>query len=346
MQERRSFAALEAAVETEAARFSGRGDSESGRTASDRGTGVSSGGTSSAEATSPTPSPSSSGRTRALDAARKRLFRDEIRASAALAGAVLEPAELEALLAHGVALGGRPLQTYVVAADYAEAARYVRSAPLGGRRNPYLRVEEIVELHAHAARRSPAARPGTWRATAAERLAGGVVPPPPWLVPREIDAFVARLAPGPPQGGSPLLWVTQAHERFHRIHPFAQGNGRVCRLVTNLLLRRLGLAPFIVRAAEAGRYRAALQRADARDPWPLAVVIARSVLAGVRELAAAAADEPDLRPVAALAEGPERDALYKAAQRGRLRVVRRNGTLLTTAAWLAAYRTSRRARKV
>jgi hypothetical protein len=29
--------------------------------------------------------------------------------------------------------------------------------------------------------------------------------------------------------------------------------------------------------------------------------------------------------------------LYKAAQRGRLRVVRRDGRLYTTAAWVAAY---------
>lgn len=365
MQERRSFAALEAALDIEA-RFSGRPDSQNDRSAfgqspgaafgrraaldrgpgtvSDRSSAVPSGGLSYSGA-SPAHDAPAFGRARPRDAAYERLFREEIRTSAALAGAVLEPAELEALLAHGIALGGRPLQTYITAADYAEAARYVRSAPAAGRRNPYLRVEEIVELHALAARRSPTARAGTWRATAAERLAGGVVPPPPWLVPREIDAFVARLAPGPPQTGSPLLWVTQAHERFHRIHPFAQANGRVCRLVTNLLLRRLGLPPFLVRPRGAGRYGAALQRADARDPWPLAVVIARSVLAGARELAAAA-DEADLLPLATLAGGPDRDALYKAAQRGRLRVVRRGGALLTTPAWLEAYRASRRTRAV
>jgi Fic family protein len=270
------------------------------------------------------------------------LFLEEIRGSAALSGAALDRGEVEALLAGGVALGGRPLGAYIAVADYADAVRYLRAAPLPGRRSPYVLVEEVVELHARALRRSPAARPGTWRAAAVERLTGGVVPPPPWLIPREIAAFVARVAFGPPEGASKLLWVAQAHERFHRIHPFTAGNGRTGRLVTNLLLRRLDLPPFAVRSRDALRYLAALQRADSRDPWPLALVLARSVLAGATRLVAAHEERDDLCAISSFAAGAERAALYKAAQRGRLRVVRRNGSLLTTAAWLTEYRASRR----
>jgi hypothetical protein len=47
-----------------------------------------------------------------------------------------------------------------------------------------------------------------------------------------------------------------------------------------------------------------------------------------------------LVPVAALAGPAGRAALYKAIQRGRLRVVRRGRALLTTKAWLAEYRAS------
>ncbi len=273
-----------------------------------------------------------------------RLYLDEIRASAALAGASLEPGEVEALVTRGVALGGRPLEAYVAVADYADAVRYLRAAPLPSRRSPYLRLEEIVELHARATRRAAGAHPGTWRATTLERLAGDVVPPPPWFVPREIDAFVARFGPGPQAGASHLLWLAEAHERLRRIHPFAEANGRTVRLVTNLLLRRLALPPFVVRERDAERYRAALRRADSRDPWPLAGVIGRSILAGLAQLLAALESGGDLRAVAAFAAGAERDALYKAAQRGRLRAVRRNGALLTTQAWIDAYRSSRRVR--
>jgi hypothetical protein len=320
MQDRRSFAALDAAIRSEAARAASR--ARPGAPAPDEAAASGAG--------SPLP----------LD----RLYREEIGCSAALSGAALDPRELEALLSRGLALGGRPLETYIAAADYADAVGYLRAAPLAGPRTPFLRVEEIVEFHARATRRSPAARPGTWRATTAARLPGGVVPPPPWLVPRQIEAFVARLAPGPPREDSALLWVAQAHERFHRIHPFARANGRTGRLVTNLLLRRLGLPPFIVRPREHGRYLAALQRADSRDPWPLAAVVARSVLAGLRELAGRGGEALDLRPLVTFAAGAERAALYKAVQRGRLQAVRRDGALQTSEAWLASYHASRHAR--
>jgi Fic-DOC domain mobile mystery protein B len=62
------------------------------------------------------------------------------------------------------------------------------------------------------------------------------------------------------------------HHRLVSIHPFANGNGRHARLLTDLLLAADGAAPFtwgqgdLVHAGEAReRYLAALRAADARD---------------------------------------------------------------------------------
>ena len=62
------------------------------------------------------------------------------------------------------------------------------------------------------------------------------------------------------------------HHRLVSIHPFANGNGRHTRLMTDLLLTANGGEPFtwgrgdLVRAGEAReRYLAALRAADARD---------------------------------------------------------------------------------
>ncbi len=274
---------------------------------------------------------------------RSRLIREwsslafeEVVASCALAGARLDEHELRALVERGIAAGEHRFRDYTIAAGYADAARSVAAAE--PRRNrPFIRTDEIVELHARATRFQPEARSGAWRTTTAETLQSGVVPPPFWLVPREIAAFVTRFAPGPRPDTSPILYVAEAHERFARIHPFEAGNGRVDRLLANLLLRRLGLPPFIVRRRDAVRYRAALARADARDLWPLALVIARSVLEGLLRLTA----DGELRPLASFARGPEREALYKAAQRNRLQTVRRGATILTNEAWIADYRGSR-----
>ncbi|MGP6156228.1 MAG: Fic family protein, partial [Vulcanimicrobiaceae bacterium] len=138
--------------------------------------------------------------------------------------------------------------------------------------------------------------------------------------------------------------VAEAHLRFARIHPFRRGTGRTGRLMVNLLLRRLGLPPFALRGRAAKRYISALGQGGAADPLVPALILARAVLAATSSLSGAAGTSGELAPLASLSTGPGKDALYKAAQRGRLRVVRRHGALFTTEAWIAEYRLSRRAR--
>jgi hypothetical protein len=101
----------------------------------------------------------------------------------------------------------------------------------------------------------------------------------------------------------------------------------------------LGLPPFVAPRASA-TYFDALQLAQAGDPWTLAFVIAKSIGAGLARLLETA-DENALELLADVAPPPQRAAMYKAAQRGRLRTVRRGAHLYTTRAWLEAYAASR-----
>jgi len=111
-----------------------------------------------------------------------------------------------------------------------------------------------------------------------------------------------------------------------------------------LLLQRLGLPPLVIGARDRARYLRDRIPAGGRGVPPLAVLFARSLLASTSALVGATRADDELRPVAAFASGAERAALYKAAQRARLRTVRRDSALLTTAAWIADYRASRRER--
>lgn len=70
------------------------------------------------------------------------------------------------------------------------------------------------------------------------------------------------------------------HHRLVRIHPYANGNGRFARLMTDLLMEKHGEQPFVwgdadlVAAGEArDRYIAALRAADALDYGPLMVFL-------------------------------------------------------------------------
>lgn len=60
----------------------------------------------------------------------------------------------------------------------------------------------------------------------------------------------------------PVERAAQFHYRFVSIHPFDDGNGRMSRLLMNLLLMQSGYYPCIIQNAHRRRYLQALEQAD------------------------------------------------------------------------------------
>jgi hypothetical protein len=142
--------------------------------------------------------------------------------------------------------------------------------------------------------------------------------------------------------------VARLHAAFERIHPFLDGNGRTGRLLTNLVLVRLGYPPVIVQKRERSRYLAALDRADRGDVGRLGELFARAILDNLnRFILPAVAGPARLVPLEALA-GPDLKVttLRKAIERGRLRATRApNGSWRSSRVWVDEY-VSRRWRRV
>jgi Fic family protein len=61
----------------------------------------------------------------------------------------------------------------------------------------------------------------------------------------------------------PVLFATEFHYRFIRIHPFDDGNGRIARLLMNFILMQKGYPPSIIKTEDKENYFAALRQADA-----------------------------------------------------------------------------------
>lgn len=63
----------------------------------------------------------------------------------------------------------------------------------------------------------------------------------------------------------PLELVTKFHYDFLEIHPFLDGNGRIGRLLMNILLMNYGYLPILIEQTESLRYYEALQSGDDGD---------------------------------------------------------------------------------
>ena len=73
----------------------------------------------------------------------------------------------------------------------------------------------------------------------------------------------------------PVIVATWFHHRFTQIHPYQDGNGRVARALTTLILLRADLLPLVVDRDLRVEYINALELADREQLSPLAEMFAR-----------------------------------------------------------------------
>ena len=265
-----------------------------------------------------------------------RLRRDELDGSLALASTALTRDQLDALIDRGISTGDHKLGHYVAARDLAAAASWVAGQrPLAvADPRPLMSVEEIRRVHALTTAGQPELQPGVWRLKV-DPPGPGIVSLPPWLISKETAALVDRFRSRPDPAGLGA-WLADFLGRFARIRPFASANGRAARLGASLLLRRMDAVPLAISREHVGRYRQALIAAENGDPALLRALIDDALLQSCLRLLAAAGDDP-LVPLRTLA-GTNYAALIKAAKRGRLNTVVREGRVFTTAGWIAGYR--------
>jgi Fic family protein len=265
-----------------------------------------------------------------------RLRRDELDGSLAISGTPLSRPEVNALLDRGIAAGEHSLESYLAVRDLAAGATWVaeQRPPAGDDPRPLITVEDVRRLHAFATAGQPLLRPGVWRLGVVP-AAGGVVSPPPWLVAKETGALVDRLRRRPATAEVPAV-LAAFLGRFARIRPFAGANGRTGRLAAALILRRLDFPPLAIGRRRAAAYHRAVLAAQSGSPAALAAFVDQTLLESCRRLIAAAGGER-LEPLRALA-GTRYAALIKAAKRGRLATIERDGRIYSTAAWVAEYR--------
>jgi len=93
---------------------------------------------------------------------------------------------------------------------------------------------------------------------------------PPLQVASEMDTLMQIYRKRTGIGTHPIILAAWFHHAFTTIHPYQDGNGRLARLLTSLILIKHGFFPFTVQREEAKeKYITALEQADRGNPQPL-----------------------------------------------------------------------------
>jgi len=186
--------------------------------------------------------------------------------------------------------------------------------------------------------------PGNWRQHDIHPFKKGMRPPPHPEVPALMHDWVERVRAWREDDRPIAEAVARIHVAFERIHPFLDGNGRTGRLLTNLVLVRLGYPPALIQKRERQGYLEALRAADDDDYGPIGEVFARAILDNLMRFVIPAVAGPlRLVPIDALStEDVTVEALRIAAYRGRLRAQRGDDRVWrSTKKWVDEYLSER-----
>jgi Fic family protein len=96
---------------------------------------------------------------------------------------------------------------------------------------------------------------------------------PPVHVESEMDNLLKWFTEYEPE--DPIIVAAWFHHRFTQIHPYQDGNGRLARVLTTLVLLRAQLLPLVIDRDLRTEYITALERADAKELSSLASLFAR-----------------------------------------------------------------------
>jgi Fic family protein len=178
--------------------------------------------------------------------------------SNAIEGNTLSPVETTLVIEQGVTISGKPLKDHLEALDHYDAIRYVRE--LAREKTP-LTESDVRNLHRLVVQRSRPAIAGLYADLAryVRTETGRYDFPSPSEIPALTGDFARWLGTAL---DTPETAFT-AHRRLVDIHPFNDGNGRIARLLMNLILIRGGYPPIAVRPEDQPAYIRALQQAQA-----------------------------------------------------------------------------------
>jgi excisionase family DNA binding protein len=188
----------------------------------------------------------------------------------AIEGNTLTLKETRLVIREGITIRGKSLSEHLEAKNHPAAIAYVENMvnnPIGE--------ENVLELH-RILFSGFCEGAGSYRNAQVYLEGRDIMPPPAFEVP-QLTRDLLEWVKTNPEELRPIEFAAVFHHRFVEIHPFDDGNGRIGRLLMNLLLIKNGYPITVIKTVDRRRYYDSLQKADNGNPRPIVNFVARCV---------------------------------------------------------------------
>ena len=193
--------------------------------------------------------------------------------SNAIEGNTLTLQETEIVLKHGLTIGGKTVHEHLEAINHQQGIDYIEEV-IQKKRD--LNGALIRQVHYLILKGIDDANAGIYRRQAVRIMGAFLIPPQAVKVPSKMEELVSWYYEQRYELSVPEL-AAGLHYRFVCIHPFIDGNGRVARLLMNLVLMAQGYPPAVILSVDRQTYYRVLNEANRGRERPFADFVGRAI---------------------------------------------------------------------
>lgn len=250
--------------------------------------------------------------TEALSRLRRYFKIKNIYNSNAIEGNILNIGETRQVVEQGLTLTGKPLKDQAEVKNLSAALDFLET--LAAEQTIPISEHDVRQIHKLVLAEVDDDNAGAYRTVQVEISGSDYKPPGPESVPPQMNEFgqwLSRISVPADEFASVsgLLRALVAHTWFVQIHPFIDGNGRVARLLMNLILMRYGYPIAIITKQDRGRYYDALEESQIGALGPFIGLVCECLNESLEEYEQAVAEQREneewARSIAARFDKPQ-----------------------------------------
>ena len=235
------------------------------------------------------------------------------------------------------ALGGRDLGDILVAQNHSDAIELVKK--LAFDKTSYITEKNIKDIHG-IVMKGVIVSAGEYRNYDLKVMGAGFTPPPFYNISKNMKEFVEMLNKNPDEL-LPIELAAQVHYDFVWIHPFEDGNGRMSRLLLNLILVRNGYPFAVIQSVDKKKYLKTLRQMDVKYEFEAFLTFIARCIEQTLDLYlySGSKSREKLLPLSKLAKNTPHSAEYWSllARKGRIDAIKEGKTWKTSRKIIKAY---------